>query len=136
MKNLIRKILKESFDQDYSWLDDVREFNPAEGFLYDIMSNTEKKELPNEPNKMVYEDPNGKVIMATNRDRKSNFLYVDQEDIVKKMEINFGLDYPEIRNMCKDVFKMVYGKNITSVVNTNSVIDQISRNDTVSQKNF
>jgi len=85
---------------------------------------------------MVYEDPNGKVIMATNRDRKNNFLYVDQEDIVKKMEINFGLDYPEIRNMCKYVFKMVYGKTITSVVNTNSVIDQISRNDTVSQKNF
>ena len=35
MKNLIKKILKEEFD----WINDIKQFTPAEEFLYDLMSS-------------------------------------------------------------------------------------------------
>jgi hypothetical protein len=64
MKDLIKKILKEEFD-NFEWVREIPQLNPAEEFLYDLMSNLKMVESKKLKNYILYKDKNGEILNPT-----------------------------------------------------------------------
>jgi hypothetical protein len=113
MKNLIRKILKEEFDDTFHWVNEIPKLSPAEEFLYDLMSNLTIVESEKWKNWMVYKDENGDTLMADNINRgtKKPELLVDYTQIWGKLE-NYGLKREEIKALCIRMLEMTHKRKV------------------------
>jgi hypothetical protein len=112
MKNLIRKILKEEFN-DVDWWGEIPRITPAEEFLYDLMSGLTIVESKKWENWMVYKDKNGKILMADNintRDKKP-VLWVDYDEIWVKLR-DYGLNLEEIRALCIRMLEVTHKRKV------------------------
>jgi hypothetical protein len=120
MKNLIRKILKEEFD-DFDWAEELvgntKQFSPAEEFLYEIMSNLKAVPSKNYPGLMLYKDKSGVTLMAddVNRGKKNPYLSVDYDKIWLKLRREFGINDQEISDLCVYMLKIVHKRKVLSV---------------------
>jgi len=113
MKNLIRKILKEEFD-DFDWVGEIKQFSPAEEFLYEIMSNLTMIPSENYPGWMLYKDKSGLNLMADNVDRpkKNPYLLVNYRQIWRKLNQKFGLNEQEIKDLCVRMLEMTHKRKV------------------------
>jgi hypothetical protein len=113
MKNLIRKILREEFD-DFGWVGEIKEFSPAEEFLYEIMSNLKMIPSENSPGWMLYKDKSGVTLMMDNvdRDEKNPYLWVDYDEIWSKLNQKFGLNNQEIKDLCVRMLEMTHKRKV------------------------
>jgi hypothetical protein len=110
MKNLIKKILKENFD----WVQqNVKQFTPAEEFLYDLMSSLTIVESKKWENYMLYKDESGRILMADNINTgtKNPVLYVDYYQIWEKLK-DYGLKTEEIRALCVRMLEMTHKRKV------------------------
>ena len=120
MKNLIRKILKESID-DFDWVQqEVKELNPAEEFLYDLMSNLAISESKNSPGWMMYKNKMGEILMADNINagNKNPVLYVDYDKIWLKLRDNYHLEYEEAMALCVRMLEMTHKRKVLTAAKT------------------
>ena len=110
MKNLIRKILKESMDE-FDWVNP--ESNPAEEFLYQKFMECELIESEKSPGWTKYIDKNGKILFVDNIETGSNksILYFDFYDIYIKLG-EFGLNYEEIKKLCIDMLYETHKRKV------------------------
>jgi hypothetical protein len=117
MKNLIRKILREEFD-DFGWAEELigntKQFSPAEEFLYEIMSNLKAVPSKNYPGLMLYKDKSGLTLMAdsVDSDEKNPYLWVDYRQIWLKLRQEFGLNGQEISNLCVRMLEMTHKRKV------------------------
>jgi hypothetical protein len=117
MKNLIRKILREEFD-DFDWAEELigntKQFSPAEEFLYEIMSNLTMITSEKHPGWMLYKDKSGLNLMADNvdRDEKNPYLLVNYRQIWRKLNQKFGLNDQEIKDLCVRMLEMVHKRKV------------------------
>jgi len=117
MKNLIRKILREQFD-DFGWAEELvgntKQFSPAEEFLYEIMSNLKAVPSEKNPGWMEYKDESGVILMADNVDRneKNSHLWVDYDKICRKLNQKFGLNNQETKDLCVRMLEMVHKRKV------------------------
>ena len=117
MKNLIRKILREEFD-DFGWAEELigntKQFSPAEEFLYEIMSNLKVVPSENNPGWMEYKDESGVILMADNVDRneKISHLWVDYDKIWRKLNQKFGLNNQETKDLCVRMLEMTHKRKV------------------------
>jgi hypothetical protein len=129
MKNLIRKILKEEFD-DFGWAEELigntKQFSPAEEFLYEIMSNLKMVPSENYPGWMLYKDESGLNLMADNvdRDKENSILWVDYHRIWSKLNQEFALNTQEIKDLCMRMLEMTHKRKVFTAhhCNTTSII--------------
>jgi hypothetical protein len=112
MKNLIKKILKEEFN-DVDWWGEIPQFTPAEEFLYDLMSNLKIRESKTWKNWMLYEDENGKILMIDNINtgNKEPVLYVDDKKIWKILR-NYGLGIKKTEALCVRMLEMTHKRKV------------------------
>ncbi len=121
MKNLIRKILREEFD-DFDWVGEIKQFSPAEEFLYEIMSNLKMIPSENYPGWMLYKDKSGVILMAdtVDRDEKNPVLFVDYYEIWLKLNQEFGLNGQKIKDLCVRMLEMVHKRKVLTTVHFNT----------------
>ena len=112
MKNLIKKILKEEFN-DVDWWGEIPQLTPAEEFLYDLMSGLTIVESKIWENWMVYKDKNGETLMADNINTgdKKPVLYVDYDEIWVKFR-DYGLNLEEIRALCVRMLEATHKRKV------------------------
>ena len=113
MKDLIKKILKEEFD-DFDWVEGIKQFSPAEEFLYEIMSNLTMIPSEKYPGWMLYKDKSGTTLMVDNVDRneKNPYLLVDYDEIWSKLRQEFGLNGQETKDLCVRILEMTYKRKV------------------------
>jgi hypothetical protein len=117
MKNLIRKILREEFD-DFGWAEELvgntKQFSPAEEFLYEIMSNLTMVPSKNSPGLMLYKNKSGVTLMAddADRDEKNPILLVNYDKIWRKLNQKFGLNNQEIKDLCVRMLEMTHKRKV------------------------
>jgi hypothetical protein len=123
MKNLIRKILKEEFD-DFDWAEELvgntKQFSPAEEFLYEIMSNLKVVPSENNPGLMLYKDKSGVTLMVddADRDKKKPYLLVDYDKIWRKLNQEFRLNEQEIKDLCVRMLEMTHKRKVFTTETT------------------
>ncbi len=119
VKDLIKKILKEEFDDAFHWVNEIPQLTPAEEFLYDLMSGLTIVESKIWENWMVYKDKNGEILMADNintRDKKP-VLYVDYDEIWGKLR-DYGLNSEEIRTLCIRMLEVTHKRKVLTAIGT------------------
>ena len=116
MKNLIRKILKEEFN-DVDWWGEIPQITPAEEFLYDLMSGLTIVESKKWKNYMLYKDENGRVLMSDDIDKENEepVLWVDYDEIWGKLR-DYGLDSEEIRTLCIRMLEVTHKRKVLTAV--------------------
>ena len=116
MINLIRKILREEFD-DFDWVGEIKQFSPAEEFIYEIMSNLTMIPSENYPGWMLYKDKGGVTLMADNvdRDKENPDLWVHYDKIWGKLNQEFGLNEQEISDLCVRMLEMIHKRKVLAV---------------------
>jgi hypothetical protein len=112
MKDLIKKILKEEFN-DVDWWGEIPQLTPAEEFLYDLMSGLTIVESKKWKNYMLYKDENGKILMADdiNTGTKIPELLASSEKIWRKLK-DYGLDSEEIRALCIRMLEVTHKRKV------------------------
>ena len=131
MKNLIRKILNEEFD-DFGWAEELiantKQFSPSEEFLYEIMSNLNMIPSKNYLGWMLYKDKSGVTLMVDTVDRneKNPILYVDYDEIWRKLNQKFGLNGQEISDLCVRMLEMTHKRKVFTAVQLFDLILQMS----------
>jgi hypothetical protein len=129
MKSLIRKILKEEFN-DVDWWGEIPQITPAEEFLYDLMSSLKRVESKKWKNWVLYKDENGKILMADNintRDKKP-VLYVDHDEIWRKLE-NYGLNSEEIRALCVRMLEVTHKRKVLTAMISSYLLQTLAGGD-------
>ena len=116
MKNIIRKILKESIG-DFDWVEGVKKITPAEEFLYDLMSSLTIVESKKWENWMVYKDENGENLMVDNINGGTGYpaLYVDYYQIWEKLR-GYGLETEDIRTLCVRMLETTHKRKVLTAI--------------------
>jgi hypothetical protein len=116
VKNLIRKILKEEFD-NFDWIKNVRQFTPAEEFLYDLMSSLTIVESKKWVNWVLYKDESGRILMADNINTgtKNPVLLVDYYQIWEKLK-DYGLNPEEIETLCMRMLEATHKRKVLTAL--------------------
>ena len=116
MKNLIKKILKETFDpENFDWIKNVKQFTPAEEFLFDLMSNLKMVESEKLRDWVFYKDENGRILMADNINAgtKNPGLYVDYRKIWVKLR-GYGLKREQIETLCMRMLEATHKRKAST----------------------
>ena len=110
MKNLIRKILKESIEK-FDWVNP--ESNPAEEFLYQKFMECELIGSEKSPGYTRYINETGKILFVDNigTGEKNTVLYFDYDEIYIKLG-EFGLNYEEIKKLCIDMLYETHKRKV------------------------
>ena len=114
MKDLIRKILKESDFDDFDFVPEFEE-NPAKEFIYDLMQGLEIFESKKRPGYMIYRDKKGEILMADNANinPENPVLYVDYNKIWEKLR-KMDLDSKEIKQLLISVLEMTFNRKVVT----------------------
>jgi hypothetical protein len=122
MKSLIRKILKEEFN-DVDWWGEIPQISPAEEFLYDLMSGLKMVESKKSKKWMVYKDKNGKILMADNINTGTErpTLVVDYDEIWVKLR-GYGLNWEEIEVLCIRMLEVTHKRKVLTTLSDNGTI--------------
>jgi Zn-dependent oligopeptidase len=112
MKNLIKKILKEEFD-NFEWVNEIPKLSPAEEFLYDLMSSLKMVESKKWENWVIYRDKNGKNLMADNINTGTETpkLWVHYDEIWEKLR-SYGLNSEEIEVLCIRILEATHKRKV------------------------
>jgi hypothetical protein len=104
--------LNESVD-NFDWWGEIPQITPAEEFLYDLMSSLKMVESKKRKNWMLYEDENGKILMADdiNTGDKNPILYLDYYQIWDKIR-DYGLKTEEIRALCVRMLEVTHKRKV------------------------
>ena len=115
MKDLIRKILKEA--EEFDWINDIKQFTPAEEFLFDLMSSLTIVESKKIENWVYYKDENGENLMADdiNRGTKNPVLYVDYYQIWEKLR-GYGLNSEETKALCVRMLEATHKRKVLTAI--------------------
>jgi len=113
MKDLIRKILKESEDE-FDWV--KKESNPAEEFLYNKLMECELIGSKKQPGWTEYVDKTGEILFLDNIEtgEKNTVLYFDYYEIYKKLK-EMGLNYEEIKKLCISMLYETHKRKVLTV---------------------
>ena len=112
IKGIVKQILKEELD-DFTWVQNIKQFSPAEEFIYEIMSNL--KAVPSKhPGLMLYKDESGLNLMVDNinTNTKISELWVNYDEIWLKLRQEFGLNEEEISDLCVRTLEMVHKRKV------------------------
>jgi hypothetical protein len=122
MKSLIRKILKEEFN-DVDWWGEIPQITPAEEFLYDLMSNLTIVGSKKWKNWVLYRDKNGKNLMADdiNTGTERPTLVVNYTQIWEKLD-NHGLNWEEIKDLCIRMLEVTHKRKVLTALSDNGTI--------------
>jgi hypothetical protein len=111
MKNIIRKILKEEFNE----FGFDTEIDPVMEFLYNkfMECKLEKVGSKNWVGWTKYVDKSGKILFLDNINTgdKNTVLYFDYHKINEKME-EMGLNHEEIKKLCVDVLYETHKRKV------------------------
>lgn len=110
MKDLIRKILKESEEDFELYFDDS---SISEQFLYNKLMECELIESKRGPGWTKYVDRNGEILFLDNIDSGTvePILYFDYNEIYLKLE-ELGLDYNEMKKLCVNMLYDTYKRKV------------------------
>ncbi len=115
MKNLIRKILNEEFN-DFGF---DTEIDSATEFLYNKFMECKLKKI--RPKNWLgwtkYVDKNGKILFLenVNTGEENTVLYFDYDEIYLKLE-EMGLNYEEMRKLCIDVLYETHKRKVLKAI--------------------
>ena len=115
MRNLIKKILKESIE-NLDWFDDIPELSEAEKFIYDKLSECNLVGSKKQPGWTKYIDKNGDFLFLDNIDTgdQKPVLYVDYGKIWKKCQ-KMGVSYPEFQKICVNMLWETHKRKVSTV---------------------
>ena len=113
IREIVKQILKEEFN-DFDWVGEIKQFSPAEEFLYEIMSNLKMIPSENYPGWMLYKDKSGLNLMAddADRDEKNPILLVNYDKIWRKLNQKFGLNNQETKDLCVRMLEMTHKRKV------------------------
>ncbi len=116
MKNLIRKILKEEFNE----FGFDTEVDPATEFIYNKFMECKLEKIGSKKwlDWTRYVDKNGKILFVDNIETgsKNTVLYFDYDEIYKKLE-EMGLDYGEMKKLCVDMLYETHKRKVLTASN-------------------
>ena len=114
MRNLIKKILKESDFEDFDFVPEFEE-NPAKEFLYNLMLDLEISESKKRPGWVIYTNKSGEILMADNANinQKNPILLVDWDKIWEKLE-EMGLNFEEIKQLLINILEMTFNRKVVT----------------------
>lgn len=111
----VEDIINNLYESDnFDWFQGIKQFSPAEEFLYEIMSNLTMVPSENYPGWMLYKDKNGKILMVDdiNTGTKEPELYLNYNKIWLKLKDNYGLNYKEAMDLCVRMLEMVHKRKV------------------------
>jgi hypothetical protein len=111
MKNLIRKILNEEFNE----FGFDTEIDPATEFIYNKFMECELEPVGNKNwlGWTRYVDKKGKTLFLDNIEtgKENTILYFDYDEIYQKLK-EMGLDYEEIKKLCIDMLYETHKRKV------------------------
>ena len=121
MKDLIRKILKESEDE-FDWIN--HEVNPSKEFLYNKFMECKLEPVKNKEwlGWTRYVDKNGKILFLDNIETgdKDTVLYFNYHEIHKKLK-EMGLNYEEMKKLSIDMLYETHKRKVLTAIQVKSI---------------
>ena len=101
---------------DFGFVPEFEE-NPAKEFLYNLLSEL-KPEPTGRGHYILYKDKKGKTLIAEELTTGGeSHLIVDYHSVWKKLE-KMGLSHAQIQDLCTEVFKKIFDKDVFLVLNS------------------
>ena len=97
MKNIIKKILKEEFE-DLDWIK-YQNPEPWEGFMFPYTNLKSKLENTRFGDRLVYRDKNGEWIFFHKQNPKNDYVWFNYNKIWSVFGTQFGFEYEEIQEL-------------------------------------
>jgi len=98
MKDLIKKILKEEFEDDLGWMrDQIPE--PWEEFMFPYVDLKPKLEDTSFGKRLVYRDHSGEWVFFHEQDPKNRVVWFNYNKIWSVFDNEFGFEYKETQGL-------------------------------------
>ncbi len=97
MKNIIKKILKEEFE-DFDWIEN-QEPEEWEKFMFKYINLSPKMENTFVGDRLVYRDENNNWVFFHKQNPKYDYVLFNYDQIWRIFESKFGYNYQEIKDL-------------------------------------